>query len=79
MRNIPFLLLLSLLGLPKHTHAQSKLYLDLRAGINYTFAEGAYFGKGKPPFKAYSQLSCDEQGVAMLRLQVNETLGIATG
>ncbi|MBB4603235.1 hypothetical protein HNQ93_002999 [Hymenobacter luteus] len=60
-------------------HGQSKLYLDLKAGANYTFAEGAYFGKGTRPFKAYSSLSFDEQGVAMLRLQVRENWGISAG
>ena len=79
MRNIPLLLLLSLLGLPKHTHAQSKLYLDLRAGINHNFVEGAYFGKGERPFKAHSPLNFGVQAVGMLRLHLSEKLGIAAG
>ncbi|WP_126546656.1 hypothetical protein [Hymenobacter amundsenii] len=63
-------------------YAQSMLYLDARLGINHNQAEGAYFGKDKPPFKPYSTLkdmSFDEQGVLMLRLQVKETFGIAAG
>ena len=82
MRNIPLLLLLSLLGLPKHTHAQSKLYLDLKIGANHNAAEGVYFNKSRLPFKPYSTLkdmSFDEQGVAMLRWQFTEKLGLATG
>ena len=46
MRTTIILLLLWLLSFPKESQAQSKLYLDLRAGINYTFAEGAYFWQG---------------------------------
>ncbi|OGX87635.1 hypothetical protein BEN47_00225 [Hymenobacter lapidarius] len=67
------------LSLPKTGHAQSKLYLDLRAGINHNSAEGAYFGKGEAPFKAHSKLSFGVQGVGMLRLQLSEKLGLATG
>lgn len=77
-----YLYLFSLAGLcalPAATYGQSKLYLDLKVGANYTFAEGAHFGKGTKPFKAHSKLGFDEQGVAMLRLQVRETWGIAAG
>lgn len=70
-----------LLGAPR-SHAQSKLYLDLRLGVNHNQAEGAYFGKGTRPFKPYSTLrdmSFDEQAVVMLRLQMQEKFGIAAG
>jgi len=62
--------------------AQSKLYLDLRLGLNHNEAEGAYFGKGTPPFKPYSTLrdvSFDEQAVVMLRWQHRERFGVAAG
>ncbi|NVO32878.1 hypothetical protein HW554_16815 [Hymenobacter sp. P5342] len=71
--------LLGSLGGAFQCQAQRTLYLDLRAGGNFTFAEGAYFGKGEPPFKAYSSQSFGVQGVAMLRLQLSEKFGIATG
>lgn len=59
--------------------AQSRLYLDLKVGANHNFAEGAYFGKGEPPFKAYSRLTFHEQGVVMIRLQVREKWSISAG
>jgi hypothetical protein len=56
------------------------LYLDLQVGANYTHAEGAYFGKGTRPFKAYNpRQSFDEQGVVRLRLQASEKFGISVG
>jgi hypothetical protein len=70
---------MGLLAASRSGSAQSKLYLDLRAGANFTFAEGAYFGKGEPPFKAHSSQSFGVQAVAMLRLQLSEKFGIATG
>lgn len=36
--------MLGLLSAPLSSAAQSKLYLDLRAGVNRNDAEGAYFG-----------------------------------
>ncbi|GAB3296014.1 hypothetical protein ACFQT0_21105 [Hymenobacter humi] len=77
-----FLLLTGLLTQPHHGIAQSTLYLDLKAGINHNAAEGVYFDKSRLPFKPYSTLqdmSFGVQGVAMLRLQVREKWGIATG
>jgi hypothetical protein len=71
-----------LLTAPTAIQAQSKLYLDLKVGINHNAAEGVYFDKRRLPFKPYSTLKdmmFDEQGVAMLRLQINEKLGVATG
>ena len=59
--------------------SQNKLYLDLKLGANHTFAEGAYFGKGEPPFKAYSRLSFHDQGVVMLRLQMKEKWSVSAG
>lgn len=60
--------------------AQARLYLDLQLGANYTHAEGAYFGKETPPFKAYDpRQSFDEQGVVRLRLQANEKFGVSVG
>ncbi|UYZ62299.1 hypothetical protein [Hymenobacter weizhouensis] len=79
MKSLFFLCSAWLLLFPKISYSQSKLYLDLKLGANYTFAEGAHFGKGKQPFKAHSKLGFDEQGVIMLRLQVREKWGIATG
>lgn len=78
MRSI-FIALAWLLGLSIPGHGQSKLFLDLKVGANYTFAEGAHFGKGTRPFRAHSQLTFDEQGVAMLRWQFTEKLGLSTG
>jgi hypothetical protein len=72
-------LLVLIVGVNTFGYAQGKLYLDLKLGANHNFAEGAYFGKGTLPFKAYSKLSFDEQGVAMLRLQLREEWGIAVG
>jgi len=74
-----FIVLIILFGIPFSGHAQRKLYLDLKLGANYTFAEGAYFGKGTLPFKAHSKLSFDDQAVVMLRLQANDKLGFSTG
>lgn len=77
-----FLLVLScLVGLtPLRSLAQARLFLDLQLGANYTHAEGAYFGKGTPPFKAYNpRQSFDEQGGVRLRLQASEKLGISVG
>jgi hypothetical protein len=79
MRAVTFLFIMGLLAVSLSGSAQSKLYLDLRAGGNFTFAEGAYFGKGEPPFKAHSSQSFGVQAVVMLRLQLSEKFGIATG
>ncbi|WP_176897065.1 hypothetical protein [Hymenobacter terrestris] len=82
MLKLLYLSLILLLLSTSVSYAQSKLYLDLRSGVNHNQAEGAYFGKGTRPFKPYSTLrdmSFDEQGVVMLRLQMEEKLGIAAG
>ncbi|UYZ59980.1 hypothetical protein [Hymenobacter latericus] len=68
-----------LIGTRISGYGQAKLYLDLKLGANHNFAEGAYFGKGTLPFKAYSTLSFAEQGVVMLRLQLREEWGVAAG
>ena len=74
-----FIVLIIFFGIPLGGYAQRKLYLDLKLGANYTFAEGAYFGKGILPFKAHSKLSFDDQAVVMLRFQANDKLGFSTG
>ena len=79
MRVAPFLVTLGLLAASRSGFAQRTLYLDLRAGINHNFVEGAYLGKGEPPFKAHGRLNFGVQAVAMLRLQLSEQVGIATG
>jgi len=82
MRAFTLLFVLMLSATARSGSAQSKLYLDLRAGINRNEAEGVYFGKSKSPFKAYNtfgQSTFAVQGVPMLRLQLNEKFGIATG
>lgn len=81
-RLLSFLFLTGLLSQPYSSVAQSKLYLDLKVGINHNAAEGVYFDKSRLPFKPYSTLKdlmFDEQGVAMFRLQLPEKLGIAAG
>lgn len=73
---------MGLLAQPSGGLAQSKLYLDLKVGANHNAAEGVYFDKSRLPFKPYSTLkdmSFDEQGVVLLRLQLQEKWSIATG
>lgn len=79
MRATIFIPLVWLLIVSLNSYAQSKLYLDLKLGLNHNFAEGAYFGKGEAPFKAYSTLNFGVQAVGMLRLQLSEKLGLAAG
>ena len=79
MRVVPFLFTLGLLAASRSGFAQRTLYLDLRAGLNHNFVEGAYLGKGEPPFKAHSPLNFGVQAVALLRLQLSEQIGVAAG
>ena len=81
MNNFRFILLLAgllnLLSSPSSV-AQAHLYLDVKVGANYTFAEGAYFGKGTYPFKA-RYLRFDEQATLMLRVQATDKTGVSAG
>ncbi|SMB79784.1 hypothetical protein SAMN00120144_4220 [Hymenobacter roseosalivarius DSM 11622] len=73
------LLSLSWLVAPEHSVAQARLYIDLQVGANHTFAEGAYFGKGSHPFKAYSRVSFAEQAVVMPRVQLTDKFSLSVG
>ncbi|GAB2770351.1 hypothetical protein HNQ93_000478 [Hymenobacter luteus] len=82
MKHLYYLLVICILLSPYKGWAQSKLYLDLKVGASHNAAEGVYFDKSRLPFKPYSTLkdmSFDEQGVLMLRLQLREKWGISTG
>ena len=79
MRVVPFLFTVGLLAASRSGCAQRVLYLDLRAGINHNFVEGAYFGKGEPPFKARSPLNFGVHAGGLVRLQLSETVSLAAG
>ncbi|WP_126546772.1 hypothetical protein [Hymenobacter amundsenii] len=58
--------------------SQNKLYLDLKAGVDYGYAEGAHFGLGSRPLKGHKFI-LQFYPSALFRYQLSDKISIATG
>lgn len=79
MKTKLFLLTLSVLLFVNNTlQAQRKLYLDVKVGADYGYAEGAHFGLGTRPLKGHKFI-LQFYPSALFRYQASDKLGLVTG
>lgn len=73
-----FFLLVLIILFCGRARAQQKLFLDLRLGSEYGYAESGHFGLGTRPLKGHKFI-LQFFPSALLRYQVSEKLSLATG